>query len=83
MTNQTRDYINLKPIADRFKQIASTISDNEIKDIIKSELRRQIQEQVDFGYTISQWVDDMLEDDDSWVELVRDCMKKSIKEKFK
>ena len=83
MKNQTRDYITLKPIAERFKQIASTISDDEIKDIIKSELRRQIQEQVDFGSTISQWVDDMLEDDDSWMELVRDCMKKSIKEKFK
>ena len=83
MTDQTRDYITLKPIAERFKQIASTISDDEIRDMIKSELRRQIQEQVDFGYTISQWVNDILEDDDSWVELVKDCMKKSIKEKFK
>ena len=49
----------------------------------KEELREQIRNQVNFGSTIGQWVDDMLEDDESWVELVVDCMKTSIKNKFK
>lgn len=83
MTNQTQDYITLKPIAERFKEVAATISDDEIKSIIKDELREQIRTQVDFGSTIEQWVEDMLNDDESWVELVIDCMKESIKNKFK
>lgn len=83
MTNQTQDYITLKPIAERFKEVAATISDDEIKSIIKDELREQIRTQVDFGSTIAQWVEDMLNDDESWVELVIDCMKESIKNKFK
>lgn len=83
MTNQTQDYITLKPIAERFKEVATTISDDEIKSLIKEELREQIRTQVDFGSTIAQWVEDMLNDDESWVELVIDCMKESIKNKFK
>ena len=83
MTNQTQDYVTLKPIAERFKEVAMSISDDEIKAIIKEELREQIRNQVNFGSTIGQWVDDMLEDDESWVELVVDCMKESIKNKFK
>lgn len=83
MSNQTQDYITLKPIAERFKEVATTISDDEIKSLIKEELREQIRTQVDFGSTIAQWVEDMLNDDESWVELVIDCMKESIKNKFK
>lgn len=83
MTNQTQDYITLKPIAERFKEVANSISNEEIKSLIKQELREQIRTQVDFGSTIAQWVDDMLEDDESWVELVISCMKESIKNKFK
>ena len=83
LSKQTQDYIILKPIAERFKEIAATITDKEIKDIIKSELRDQIRNQVDFGSTIAEWVNNMLEEDDYWVELVTNCMKESIKNKFK
>lgn len=83
MTNQTQDYITLKPIAERFKEVAATISDEEIKYLIKDELREQIRTQVDFGSTIAQWIEDMLNDDESWVELVINCMKESIKNKFR
>lgn len=84
MTNQTQDYITLKPIAERFKKVAMTISDEEIKAIIIQELRKQICTQVDFGSTVAQWVDDMLEDDESyWTDLVISCMKESIRNKFK
>jgi hypothetical protein len=83
MSNQTNDYIVLKPISDRFKKVAQSISDEEIKTLIKEELRKQIQSQVDFGFTIADWVDTMLEDDESWVELVSKCMKECIKSKFR
>lgn len=83
MTKQAQDYIILKPIAERFKEVAMSIPDDEIRDIIKDELRKQVREQFNFGYTISEWVNTMLEDDNLWVELVRSCMEKSIKEKFK
>lgn len=82
MTNQTSDYITLKPIAERFKEVAATISDDEIKHLIKDELREQIRSQVKFGSTIAEWVEIYLEDDDM-CELVRECMVKSIKDKFK
>lgn len=83
MTKQTQDYVTLKPIAERFKEVAMSITDDEIKSLIKEELRNQIRDQVDFGYTIGQWVDDMLENDESWTELVISCMKESIINKFK
>ena len=82
MKEQTADYITLKPIAERFKEIANTISDEEIKILIKEELRHQIKEQVEFGRTIAEWVHEMLEEDDSWIALVKQCMEKSIREKF-
>ena len=83
MTKQTQDYVTLKPIAERFKEVAMSITDDEIKSLIKEELRNQIRDQVDFGYTIGRWVDDMLENDESLVELVISCMKESIRNKFK
>lgn len=79
MDKQTQD----KSIAERFKEVALGISDEEIKQIIKDELREQIKNQVDFGSTIGEWVEVMLEEDEEWIELVRDCMRKSIKDKFK
>ena len=82
MTERTADYITLKPIAERFKEIANSISDEEIKILIKEELKHQIKEQVEFGRTIAEWVEEMLEEDDSWVTLVKQCMEKSIREKF-
>ena len=83
MNNQVSDYIALKPISDRLKKVALSITDAEIKNLIMQELKVQIREQVTFGQTIADWVDTMLEDDESWVELVSNCMKECIKNKFK
>lgn len=83
MGNQVNDYISLKPISDRFKEVTLSITDAEIKNLIMQELKVQIREQVTFGQTIAEWVDTMLEDDESWVELVSSCMRKSIEEKFR
>lgn len=35
MNRQTEDYISLKPIADRCKNVANSITDNEIRNMIK------------------------------------------------
>ena len=83
MSNQVSDYITLKSISDRFKEVALSITDAEIKNLIMQELKVQIREQVTFGQTIAEWVDTMLEDDESWVELISSCMRKSIEEKFR
>ena len=42
MNRQTEDYISLKPIADRFKDAANSITDDEIRNMIKNSLQRQI-----------------------------------------
>ena len=49
MNRQTEDYISLKPIADRFKNVANSITDDEIRNMIKNSLQRQIDEQLDLG----------------------------------
>ena len=60
MSNQTESYIVLKPIAERFNRISSEITDDEIRSLIKSELRDQLK-CVDFGGMVaeiaSEWVD--------------------------
>lgn len=82
MNNQTQDYIVLKPISEKFKDVAASITDDEIKYIIKEELRKQIENQVELGRTISKWVDDWLEDTNN-CDFVMNCIKNSIEDKFK
>lgn len=82
MSNQIKDYISLKPIAERFKEVAMKISDDEIKNLIKEELRVQIREQVEFGSVINEWVECWLEDEDN-CDFVMKAIKESIKNKFK
>ena len=81
MNCQTRDYITLKPIAERFKEVAMTISDDEIRAIIKDELREQIRKQVEFGEVINEWTEVWLENEDN-CDFVMNCIKDSIRNKF-
>ena len=59
MENQTESYIVLKPIAERFSRIASEITDEEIRTLIKSELSQQLKT-INFkgwvGDTLGEWV---------------------------
>lgn len=82
MNKQTEDYIKLKPIADRFKEVTMSISDDEIKAIIKEELREQIRNQVKFGTVINEWTEIWLEDENN-CEFVMRCIKDSIQNKFR
>lgn len=81
MNSQTRDYITLKPIAERFKEVAMTISDDEIRAIIKDELREQIRKQVEFGEVINEWTEVWLENEDN-CNFVMNCIKDCIRNKF-
>lgn len=62
MNKQTQDYIILKPIAERFNRIASEITDDDIKYIIKQSMREQI-EKVDFSYELKLIVEEYFEDE--------------------
>lgn len=47
MSKQTEDYISLKPIADRFREAAKSISDEELREIVKDGLRSKVREELD------------------------------------
>jgi len=79
MERQTHDYITLKPIAERFKEVAISVSDKEIKAIIESELRKQISEQVRLGSMIQEFTEDWLYDNE---DFVKNCIKQCIETKF-
>jgi len=76
---QTEDYITLKPIANRFKEIAMSISDKEIKSLIKTELSNQIKEQVTLGFDIQSIVEEWVENNE---DFVFECIENCLKEKF-
>lgn len=82
MNNQTADYISLKPLADRFRKVAESINDDEIKDIIKSKIEEKVEEQLcrsDVSlYTIlEEWFDD-----DNNILWVMSTLKDSIENKL-
>ncbi len=59
-----------------------SISDDEIKAIIKEELREQIRNQIEFGTVINEWTENWLEDENN-CEFVMRCIKDSIQNKFR
>jgi hypothetical protein len=81
MSNQTESYIVLKPIAERFSRIANEMTDDEIKNLIKSELRDQIKT-CNFGNMIKDIINDFFEDEVN-VNDVTNLIKKSVVEKFR
>ena len=44
--SQVESYIVLKPISERFAKVANSITDAEIKEMIKSEMRNRIKESI-------------------------------------
>lgn len=81
MSNQTESYITLKPIAERFSRVASEITDDEIKHIIKNEIREQVNK-IDFASTIQIVVDEWFEYDSN-IEFINRSLKELVKNKFK
>ena len=66
MNNQTADYISLKPLADRFRRAADTITDDEIREIIKSKIAEKVEEQLDeIDIPLSEIVEEWFDDDNN------------------
>lgn len=81
MNNQTENYIIFKPIAERFNRVASEMSDDDIKHLIKQSLKEQL-EKVNFGFIIQEIVDNYFEDDYNIIK-IQNMMEESVKNKFK
>lgn len=79
MDNKTESYIILKPIAERFSRVANSISDDEIKSLIKDELRGQLKK-IDLGILVNEICETWVEDNQ---DTITDLLKKSMVEKFK
>lgn len=82
MNEQTEDYIKLKSISERFKNVANSISDEDINCLIKNELREQIAEKVNLGTYVEDIVIDYMEDPEN-VQIIHDAIKKEIKNALK
>ena len=61
MTQHTENYLILKPIAERFNRVASEITDDDIKYIIKSLMKQKIEEAIDFSM-VSDIINEHLEE---------------------
>ena len=75
---QTESYIVLKPIAERFSRIANAITDDEIKDMIKSSLLKQLSN-IEFGHMVGYLVGDWVENNE---EMICNYAHDAIKKKF-
>jgi hypothetical protein len=85
MAKQTEDYLSLKPLAERFQEAANRITDEELDCIIRSKIKEQIEEQIDFsslGIAIEETVENWLDDNEN-CNFVLDTLKKSIERRLR
>lgn len=85
MTKQTEDYLSLKPLAERFQEAANRITDEELDCIIRSKIKEQIEEQIDFsslGIAIEETVENWFDDNEN-CNFVLDTLKKSIERRLR
>lgn len=82
MNKQTADYISLKPLADRFREVANSISDDKIKNIIVKKLEEKVDEQLDgINIPLDEIVNYWFEDENN-INWVIDNLKESIENKL-
>lgn len=82
MNNQTADYISLKPLADRFKEVAGEISNDEIREIIEHKIEEKVEEQLNgIEIPLSGIVEEWFEDDKN-ILWVMSSLKDSIENKL-
>lgn len=85
MTKQTENYLSLKPLAERFKEVANRITDEELDYIIRSKIKEQIEEQVDFssfGTAIEEVIENWFEDNEN-CNFVLDTLRESIERRLR
>ena len=78
MTEQTENYIMLKPISERFNKISSEITDSEIKNTITNVIKEKI-EQLTFEHEINDIITNYLEENK---DEVINIFRKSLIDKF-
>ena len=82
MNQQTYDYISLKALSDRFREVAATITNNEIKSIIKAQIKEKVKDElhsvdIPLSEIVNEWFED--EDNSTWI---LNTLKKSIENKL-
>lgn len=82
MNQQTYDYISLKALSDRFREVAVTITNDEIKSIIKSQIEEKVKDElysvdIPLSEIVNEWFED--EDNSTWI---LNTLKKSIENKL-
>lgn len=84
MTKQTEDYLSLKPLAERFREAANRITDEELDYIIRSKIKEQIESQIDFssfGTTMEEVIENWFEDNEN-CNFVLDTLRESIERRL-
>lgn len=76
--NQTENYIVLKPIAERFSNVAKTMTDEDIKYIIKDAMREQIKGIFDFS-RLEEMTDEYIENNE---DNIKNMIAKSISDRL-
>ena len=85
MTKQTEDYLSLKPLAERFQESANRITDEELDYIIRSKIKEQIGEQIDFsslGIAIEETIENWFDDNEN-CNFVLNILKESIERRLR
>lgn len=85
MAKQTEDYLSLKSLAERFQEAANRITDKELDCIIRSKIKEQIEEKIDFsslGIAIEETIENWFDDNEN-CNFVLDTLKKSIERRLR
>ena len=82
MSKQTEDYISLKPIADRFREAAKSISDEEMREIVKDGLLSKVREELDcMELPLEEIVESWFEDEKN-VAWILNSLKESLENRL-
>lgn len=82
MNKQTLDYIALKPLSDKFKEVSKNISNDDIENIIKDEIREKVKEDLDgVEIPLCDIVEEWFSSDEN-TEWVINTLKQSINNKL-
>lgn len=85
MTKQTEDYLSLKPLAERFQEVANRITDEELDYIIRSKIKEQVENQIDFssfGIAIEETIENWFEDNEN-CNFILDTLRESIERRLR
>lgn len=61
MTEQTYNYIAMKPLAERFKEVSDCVTDDEIKGLILATVQHKLEEAIgNMFYVVPEIIDDYI-----------------------